>query len=71
LNILKRENQIVSLPRPENTGTNKTRHKTGTSLDTEIRDLLEFTMDKKSELCIVAISVVVNWSQVIIVIPGF
>ena len=69
--ILTRESQIVSLSNPENTATNKTRHKAGTSLNIEIQDLLEFTMDKKSELCVFAIRVGVNWSQVITVIPGF
>lgn len=69
--VLKRENQIVSLPNSENTATNETRHKTDTSLNTEIQGLMEFTMDKKLELCIVAIRVGVKWSQVITVIPGF
>lgn len=69
--VLKRENQIVSLPNSENTATNKTRHKTDTSLNTEIQGLMEFTMGKKLELCIAAIRVVVKWSQVITVIPGF
>lgn len=68
--VLKKESQIVSLPNPENTVTNKTIYKTGTSSNIAIQDLLEFTMGKKSELYIVAIRVGVNWSQVITVIPG-
>lgn len=69
--VLKRQHQIVSLRNPENTAISKTRLKTGTSLNIEIQDLLVFTMDKKSELCIVAIRVGVKWGQVITVIPGF
>lgn len=41
--VLKRESQIVSLPNPEHTATNKGEHNI---LNTETLDLLKFTMNK-------------------------